>query len=222
MPPGKLLWKDLQRRGKHYVSDFTDGLDSLDSIKKYLSAIVFLYFTLLLPVMAFGVLNAYNTHNKIETRRGILAQGLGGVAFALFAGQPISVVQTTIPIVLFTKLIVIFADLFAVDFLTFYTLVGLWNGFFLIVYSLTGISKLMAFCSRSTEEIVGIFTSIAFIVDSVKYVRKEFTKHWCWPTDDCSSEEKDSAISLAVFVVTFGTLFIGLQVLSINKQEFLS
>lgn len=217
MPPGKLLWRDIKRRKKHYISDFTDGLDSWRSIKKYGTSIIFLYFTLLLPTMAFGVLTADNTYQKIETRKAILAQAFGGIIFALFAGQPLSVVQTTIPIVLFIKLVWTFShDLFNVDFLTFYTLVGLWNGFFLIVIAFTGVSKIMAFCSRSTEEIVGIFTSIAFIVDSMKYVSKQFSQYWC-EENGC-----DRSVALAVFIVTFGTLFIAVQIYNFKWSPFLS
>ena len=220
MPPGKCLINDLRRRSGHYLSDYTDGLNDVTSIKKYISSIIFLYFSLLLPVIAFGVLNAEGTKQKIETRKGILSQAIGGILFAVFSGQPLSVVQTTIPVVLFTKLIYTFSvNLFNVDFLTFYTLTGLWNAFFLIIYSITGISKIMAFCSRSTEEIVGIFISIAFIVDSMKYVVKQFDKYWCF---DDGNKYCDASVALAVFLVVFGTLFIGLQIFNFKSSPYLS
>ena len=200
-----------------YLSDFSDGFNDIKSVKKYLNAMMFLYFTLLLPVMAFGVINSYNTDKAIETRKGILAQAVGGIIFALFAGQPLSVVQCTIPIVLFIKLVHTFSvSLFNVDFLTFYTLVGLWNGVFLVVYAVTGISKIMAYCSRSTEEIVGIFTSIAFIVDSIKYVSKQFGKYWC---DEASC---DKSIPLAVFLTTFGVLLVSLAINNFKYSPYLS
>ena len=217
MPPGKLLLRDIKRRKKHYYSDFTDGLDDLVSIKKYLTSIIFLYFTLLLPVMAFGVLNSYNTHKAIETRKGILAQAFGGIIFALFAGQPLSVVQTTIPICLFIKIVYTFGvTMLNVDFLTFYTLVGLWNGFFLLCYSFTGLSKLMAHCSRSTEEIVGLFTSLAFVVDSLKYVSKEFDTYWC------SDIGCNRSTALGVFLVIFGVLFIAVLIYNFKWSPYLS
>ena len=217
MPPGKLLLRDIKRRKKHYWSDFTDGMNDRESVKKYITTIIFLYFILLLPVMAFGVLNSYNTHQAIETRKGILAQAFGGIIFALFAGQPLSVVQSTIPIVLFIKLVYTFGvTLFNVDFLTFYMLVGLWNGFFLICYSFTGVSMAMAYCSRSTEEIVGLFTSIAFVVDSLKYVSKSFDEYWC------SGEGCDKSVALGIFIVVFGVLFIAVQIYNFKWSPYLS
>lgn len=49
-----------------------------------------------------------------------------------------------------------------------YAAVGLWNGFFLIIYSLFGFSKLMKWCTRSTEEIFALFIVVAFISDAGK------------------------------------------------------
>ena len=217
MPPGKLLLRDIKRRRKHYFSDFTDGMNDLQSIKKYIISIIFLFFTLLLPVMAFGVINSYNTHQAIETRKGILAQAFGGIVFALFSGQPLTVVQSTIPIVLFIKLVYVFGvTLLNVDFLTFYTMVGLWNGFFLIIYSFTGASMVMAFCSRSTEEIVGLFTSIAFVVDSMKYLSKQFDTYWC------SDAGCDRGVALGVFIVVFGVLYIAVKIYDFKRSPYLS
>lgn len=53
-----------------------------------------------------------------------------------------------------------------------YAAVGLWNGFFLIIYSLFGFSKLMKWCTRSTEEIFALFIVVAFITDASKDLTK--------------------------------------------------
>ena len=47
-----------------------------------------------------------------------------------------------------------------------YCAVGLWNSFFIILYSVFGVSRLMRWSTRSTEEIFAIFISIAFAVDA--------------------------------------------------------
>ena len=74
------------------------------------------------------------------------------------------------------------------DFTSMYSLVGLWNSFFLIIYGVFGLSKVMVWstryetskqifastftlvlnCFRSTEEIFALFISIAFTVDATK------------------------------------------------------
>lgn len=53
-----------------------------------------------------------------------------------------------------------------------YAAVGLWNGFFLILYSLFGFSRLMKWCTRSTEEIFALFIVVAFVTDATKDVLK--------------------------------------------------
>lgn len=59
-----------------------------------------------------------------------------------------------------------------------YAAVGLWNGFFLIIYSLFGFSKLMKWCTRSTEEIFAIFIVIAFISDAGKDLARNLNKYF--------------------------------------------
>ena len=61
---------------------------------------------------------------------------------------------------------------FQVDFYAMYACVGLWNTFFLILYAIFDVSKLMKWCTRSTEEIFSLFISIAFAVDAGRDVVK--------------------------------------------------
>ncbi|OTF76178.1 sodium bicarbonate transporter-like protein [Euroglyphus maynei] len=56
-----------------------------------------------------------------------------------------------------------------------YACVGLWNTFFLVLYAVFDLSKLMKWCTRSTEEIFSLFISIAFAVDAGRDVVKTTT-----------------------------------------------
>lgn len=49
-----------------------------------------------------------------------------------------------------------------------YAAVGLWNGLFLVIYSLFGFSRLMKLCTRGTEEIFALFIVVAFVTDASK------------------------------------------------------
>ena len=155
LPPGKNLVADVRRRLAVYKSDYTDGLKSWSSIQRMISAILFLFFAQILPGLALGVVMDENTHGALDSRRMILAQGFAGLVFSIFGGQPLGILRTTIPVVLFTKVIYTFAKDFHVDFLTFYFLTGIFNSIFMVIYALFGMSKILAYCSRSTEEIVG-------------------------------------------------------------------
>ncbi len=108
-------------------------------------------------------------------------QTVGALVFSLLAGQPLVVVMTTAPLALFIKIIYSIAEDFDIDFLAFYAATGLWNSFFLAIYSFFNMSVLMKYSSRSTEEIFSNFITIAFITDSTKNMVKTFNKHYWAP-----------------------------------------
>ena len=66
---------------------------------------------------------------------------------------------------------------FELDFFAFYAAVGLWSAFFLILYSLFDVSRLMKWSTRSTEEIFALFISIAFCVDAGRDTLKSKQKY---------------------------------------------
>lgn len=73
---------------------------------------------------------------------------------------------------LYAKVIYNICEDFQLDFYAMYACVGLWNTFFLMLYAVFDLSKLMKWCTRSTEEIFSLFISIAFAVDAGRDVIK--------------------------------------------------
>ena len=108
----------------------------------------------------------------------LIGQVLGGLLFSILAGQPLVVVMTTAPLVLFTKIILLVAQDFNYPFLPFFAMVGIWNSFFLIIYAVFNLSTLMKFSSRATEETFGNFISIALTVDAVKHLVGSFKANY--------------------------------------------
>ncbi|KAG9509235.1 Sodium bicarbonate transporter-like protein 11, partial [Fragariocoptes setiger] len=64
------------------------------------------------------------------------------------------------------------------SFPAMYAAVGLWNGIFLAIYAVFDVSKLMKYCTRSTEEIFALFIAIAFAVDAGRDVIESFNKYY--------------------------------------------
>uniref|UniRef100_A0A1I8F136 Bicarbonate transporter-like transmembrane domain-containing protein n=1 Tax=Wuchereria bancrofti TaxID=6293 RepID=A0A1I8F136_WUCBA len=131
------LSNDFLRRIKYYSSDYLDGLRGSKTIQKLFSSIVFLYFACLLPAIAFGVLNDDNTNGSINVRKVITAQALGGIFFAIFGGQPMIILLTTVPLAIYIKVIYKIAEELGYDFFAMYACVGLWCQLFLILYAST-------------------------------------------------------------------------------------
>ncbi|XP_078657468.1 solute carrier family 4 member 11-like [Branchiostoma floridae x Branchiostoma belcheri] len=249
--PGAGVWNDLKRRAPHYISDFTDGLKGRRSLHKLLSATVFLYFACVLPSIAFGTLNERNTHGDLDVKKVFVSQTLGGLMFALFGGQPLVILQTTAPLALYTKIIYEFSHSLEVDFLPMFGLVGLFSSGFLIIYSVFGLSRVMKYTTRSTEEIFALFIVVAYVVDSIRSLTADFYQHF--DTGTChyvnltalnssslaenSSATLDSGTTLHSGVLTdncqperpllhmillLGTLWVGITLYNCTKSPYLT
>uniref|UniRef100_A0A8C3PVN2 Solute carrier family 4 member 11 n=1 Tax=Chrysolophus pictus TaxID=9089 RepID=A0A8C3PVN2_CHRPC len=176
---GKGIFDDIARRFPVYALDFTDGIiGNNKAIGKYITTMIFLYFACLLPSIAFGSLNDENTRGAIDVQKTIVGQCIGGLLYALFSGQPLVVLLTTAPLALYINVIRGICDDYNLDFSAFYAWIGLWNSFFLVMYSLFNFSLLMKLFKRSTEEIIALFISITFVLDAFKGIIKVFKKYY--------------------------------------------
>ncbi|NXR15850.1 S4A11 protein, partial [Semnornis frantzii] len=176
---GKGISDDIARRLPVYALDFTDGvIGNNKAIGKYITTMIFLYFACLLPSIAFGSLNDENTRGAIDVQKTIVGQCIGGLLYALFSGQPLVVLLTTAPLALYINVIRGICDDYNLDFSAFYAWIGLWNSFFLVMYSLFNFSLLMKLFKRSTEEIIALFISITFVLDAFKGIIKVFKKYY--------------------------------------------
>ncbi|XP_011609196.2 sodium bicarbonate transporter-like protein 11 isoform X2 [Takifugu rubripes] len=180
---GKGVYRDLRRRLPLYPSDFTDGLTGKDRcLLKYTTTAIFLYIAILLPAIAFGSLNDESTRGEIDVQKTIVGQSIGGVIYALFAGSPLVIPLTTAPLAIFISVIRGICDDYDLDFDSFYACIGLWNSLFLILGGLFNVSLLMKLFKRSTEEVIALFISIAFVGDAVKGTVKIFQHFYHGPT----------------------------------------
>ncbi|XP_049441946.1 solute carrier family 4 member 11-like isoform X1 [Epinephelus fuscoguttatus] len=172
---GKGVYDDLRRRLPLYPSDFTDGITGKDRcLLKYTTTAIFLYIAILLPAIAFGSLNDESTRGEIDVQKTIVGQSIGGVIYSLFAGSPLVIPLTTAPLAIFISVIRGICDDYDLDFDAFYACIGLWNSLFLILGGLFNVSLFMKLFKRSTEEVIALFISIAFVGDAVKGTVKIF------------------------------------------------
>uniref|UniRef100_A0A3Q0T461 Solute carrier family 4 member 11 n=1 Tax=Amphilophus citrinellus TaxID=61819 RepID=A0A3Q0T461_AMPCI len=183
LPAGRGIYEDFCRRLPFYPSDFTDGIvGSNKTLLKYMTTAIFLYIAILLPAIAFGSLNDESTRGEIDVRKTIIGQSIGGVIYSLFAGSPLVIPLTTAPLAIFISVIRGICDDYNLDFPAFYACIGLWNCLFLILGGIFNVSLLMKLFKRSTEEVIALFISIAFVVDAVKGTVKIFHRYYHAPT----------------------------------------
>ncbi|XP_041356838.1 sodium bicarbonate transporter-like protein 11 [Gigantopelta aegis] len=176
--PFRGLRGDFKRRIVHYKSDYLDGVSDIKTIQKVISTTFFLYFACLLPSIAFGVLNAFNTNDILTVEKVLYTQTFGGLVFAVFGGSPQIVLLTTAPLALFTKIIFSICEDYEMQFQSMYCCVGLWNAFFLVLYGIFNISNFMQFSTRSTEEIFSLFIATAFAHGAFKNMFANFDDNY--------------------------------------------
>uniref|UniRef100_A0A8B9MRV9 Solute carrier family 4 member 11 n=1 Tax=Accipiter nisus TaxID=211598 RepID=A0A8B9MRV9_9AVES len=155
-----------------YALDFTDGM--LANV--YESIGLIFNFCDVMSCLQCALNVFFDTCNNVQ--KTIVGQCIGGLLYALFSGQPLVVLLTTAPLALYINVIQGICDDYNLDFSAFYAWTGLWNSFFLVMYSLFNFSLLMKLFKRSTEEIIALFISITFVLDAFKGIIKVFKKYY--------------------------------------------
>lgn len=156
------LTDDIRRKAPHYVSDFKDGLHS-----SVAGTTLFLYFAALANAIAFGALTGLLTGNQIGIIEMLVVTAVGGILFALLAGQPLTILGGTGPITIFTGLLYVTCGQLEISFLATYAWVGIWSGIILLICAFTDASALMKYFTRFTDEIFATLISVIFIVEAV-------------------------------------------------------
>lgn len=181
---------DIARRWPHYFSDFRDGLHP-----KVVGSTLFLYFACLANAIAFGALTGLLTQNQIGIVEMLAITSVGGIAFALFAGQPLTLLGGTGPITIFTGLLYVSCAQYSVSFLAVYAWVGIWSGLMLILCALFDASALMRYFNRFTDEIFASLISILFIYEALKDIADAYSG------SDLSKAFLSTILALGTFII---------------------
>ena len=131
--------RDLQRRGPRYLRDWTEGLGK----KKTYAAASFLYFACLAPIVAFGGLVSAITKGQMGVIEFLVSCGVTGMAYAVFAGQPMTFLGPTGLTLAFITTLYRFAERYSLPFLPLYACTGLWTALFILLTAVFNLSNLM-------------------------------------------------------------------------------
>ncbi len=183
------LLNDIRRRLPFYASDIREGFSM-----KVLASVAFLFFACLANAVAFGGLNSILTGGEIGTTEMIVATAIGGIVFALFSGQPLTLLGGTGPIVIFTGLLYALCQQQDLPFLAVYGWVGLWSGLFMIILAVTDASALMRFFTRFIDEIFAVLVAVIFVVEALNSMLNPFMQ-----------EPRDDSLALMSLVLALGT-----------------
>ncbi|XP_027891497.1 sodium bicarbonate cotransporter 3-like isoform X7 [Xiphophorus couchianus] len=157
------LFLDVKRKVPFYWSDIKDSLNL-----QCLASILFLYCACMSPVITFGGLLGEATKGNISAIESLFGASLTGVAYSLFAGQPLTILGSTGPVLVFEKILFKFCKDYGLSYLSLRTSIGLWTAFLCILLVATDASSLVCYITRFTEEAFAALICIIFIYEALE------------------------------------------------------
>lgn len=164
--------KDIKRRYRHYISDYTDALNP-----QVLAAIIFIYFAALSPAITFGGLLADKTEKYMGVSELMISTSIQGVIFCLIAAQPVLVIGFSGPLLVFEEAFYSFCKSQGIEYIVGRIWVGMWLIVIVIIIVAVEGSFLVRFISRFTQEIFSILISLIFIYETFNKLIKIFKTH---------------------------------------------
>ncbi|XP_027012574.1 sodium bicarbonate cotransporter 3 isoform X3 [Tachysurus fulvidraco] len=154
---------DVKRKAPFYWSDLRDAFSL-----QCLASVLFLYCACMSPVITFGGLLGEITKNNISAIESLFGASLTGVAYSLFAGQPLTILGSTGPVLVFEKILFKFCSDYGLSYLPLRTSIGLWTAFLCVVLVATDASSLVCYITRFTEEAFAALICIIFIYEALE------------------------------------------------------
>uniref|UniRef100_A0AAQ4RGT2 Anion exchange protein n=1 Tax=Gasterosteus aculeatus aculeatus TaxID=481459 RepID=A0AAQ4RGT2_GASAC len=154
---------DIKRKAPFYLSDFKDGL-SLQCVASFL----FLYCACMSPVITFGGLLGEATEGRISAIESLLGASMTGVAYSVFAGQPLTILGSTGPVLVFEKILYKFCKDYDLSYLSLRTCIGLWTAVLCFILVATDASSLVCYITRFTEEAFAALICLIFIYEALE------------------------------------------------------
>ncbi|XP_022602258.1 sodium-driven chloride bicarbonate exchanger-like isoform X1 [Seriola dumerili] len=154
---------DIKRKAPHYLSDYTDAV-SLQCLASFL----FLYCACMSPVITFGGLLGEATEGRVSAIESLFGASMTGIAYSLFAGQPLTILGSTGPVLVFEKILFKFCKDYGLSYLSLRACIGLWTAFFCLLLVATDASSLVCYITRFTEEAFASLICIIFIYEALE------------------------------------------------------
>ncbi|KAJ8263597.1 hypothetical protein COCON_G00160540 [Conger conger] len=180
---------DLKRKLPWFPSDFYDGLH-IQSV----SAVLFIYLGCITNAITFGGLLGDATENYQGVMESFLGTALTGTIFCLLGGQPLVILSSTGPILVFEKLLYEFSNVSTLccvstlrqsvglslsrsnglDYMELRLWIGLHSCIQCLLLVATDASYIIKYITRFTEEGFSSLISFIFISDALKKMLAAF------------------------------------------------
>lgn len=186
------LINDIKRKKPFYLSDFKDAI-AVQSIASY----IFIYFACLTPIITFGGLLGDATNNNIAAIESLVSGFLVGTAYGFFSGQPLTILGSTGPILVFETILFDLCKSQEWSYLSFRFWTGMWIGVLLLILVATDASAFVCYITRFTEENFACLIAFIFIkkaVEKLVHIEDDYPVHpegcYCHPTNHTQVRER--------------------------------
>ena len=166
---GFCVINDIKLRLPYYVSDFTDAYNY-----RVIPSVVFIFFTNLLPAIAFAQDMFDKTNNLYGVNEVLLSSAMAGVAFGLFAGQPLCIVGVTGPIAIFSYTVYELIEPRGTPYFAFMCWIYLWSMLFHIIIAIFNMVSFLKIISQFLCDVFGFFICIIYIQKGIQILTKQF------------------------------------------------
>ncbi|OWA51813.1 Sodium-driven chloride bicarbonate exchanger [Hypsibius exemplaris] len=159
------IMDDIKRKAKWYLADFKDALHI-----QTIASIIFLYFASMTPLVTFGGLMSTLLKGRMGAMETILGRAISGVFWGFTAGQPLVILGSTGPILVFEVIVFNVCDQWGIEYMSMRVWIGLWSALILLFMVIFDSSFLVGFITRFTEESFAALVSAIFVYEAIKKV----------------------------------------------------
>ncbi|XP_051158303.1 sodium-driven chloride bicarbonate exchanger isoform X2 [Leptopilina boulardi] len=159
------LINDVKRKTPFYFSDFKDAL-ALQCVASF----IFLYFACLAPIITFGGLLSEATDKHMAAMESLVAGFVCGIGYGFFSGQPLTILGSTGPVLVFEQIVFKFCKEYAWNYMSFRFWIGTWISVILVILVALDASAFVCYITRFTEENFATLIAFIFIFKAVENV----------------------------------------------------
>ena len=161
---------DLTARKPFYnmQSDGVGDWGKPDNFFTVFNATIFAFVIQLIPALIFAELMDRQTEGNLATAETLLSSAIIGIIYAIFSGQPLTIMGITGPVSLLLGTSYGLAAQFDADYFPFFFWICLWAGLMHVISAAVGLVSLVWKVTPFTSQIFELFIAITFIYSALR------------------------------------------------------
>eukprot|EP00566_Odontella_aurita_P008076 CAMPEP_0113546980 /NCGR_PEP_ID=MMETSP0015_2-20120614/12103_1 /TAXON_ID=2838 /ORGANISM="Odontella" /LENGTH=659 /DNA_ID=CAMNT_0000447487 /DNA_START=176 /DNA_END=2155 /DNA_ORIENTATION=+ /assembly_acc=CAM_ASM_000160 len=155
--------EDLAARKPYYVDDW-----KVHNYFTVINATLYAFVIQLIPALIFAELMDRNTEGNLATAEVLMSSGIMGIIYAIFAGQPLTIMGITGPVAVLLGTSYGLTEQFDANYFSFFFWTCLWSGLMHIISAMIGLVTLVWSVTPFTTQIFEFFIAITFLYAALR------------------------------------------------------